>query len=88
VCKEKDTFKQFRLEILKENITSTSRKNLGYYVPVYDMPHLFDQTSKDQTSKQTSNIRNFLGSCLKLLNDNTYLQVLQSFLKSAILEKK
>jgi hypothetical protein len=45
------------------------------------MPHLFDQTSRDQPSEQVSNLRNFLGSCVKLLNDKNSLQVLQSLLE-------
>jgi hypothetical protein len=79
--KEKETFKEARQEILKENIASTSGTNPGDDVPVYDMPHLFDQTNRDQPSEQVSNLRNFLGSCVKLLNDKTSLQVLQSLLE-------
>ena len=66
---------------MKENIASTSGTILGYDVPVYDMPNLFDQTKKDQPSKQVSNLRNFLGSCVNLLNDKNSLQVLPSMLK-------
>jgi hypothetical protein len=63
---------------LKENIAYTLGKNLGDDVPVYDMPHLFDQTNKDQTLEQVSNLKIFFGSCLKLLNDKTFLRVFQS----------
>jgi hypothetical protein len=45
------------------------------------MPPLFDQTNKDQPSEQVSNLKNFLGSCVKLLNDKISLQVLQSLLE-------
>jgi hypothetical protein len=61
VCKEKETFKEARKEILKENIVSTLGTKLGDDVPLYDMPHLFDQTSTDQPSDQVSNLRNFMG---------------------------
>jgi hypothetical protein len=40
--KEKETFKEVRQEILKENIAYTLGTNPGDDVPVYDMPHLFD----------------------------------------------
>jgi len=48
--KENDTFNETILEILKENIASTSGTKLGDDVSVYDMPRLFDQTNKDQSS--------------------------------------
>jgi hypothetical protein len=66
---------------LKENIASTSSTNPGYDVQVYDMPHLFDDTNRDQSSEQVSNLRHFLGSCLKLLNDKSYIQMLQGLLE-------
>jgi hypothetical protein len=42
------------------------------------MPHSFDHTNKDQSTEKVSNIKNFLVSFLKLLSDQTSLQVLQS----------
>jgi hypothetical protein len=45
------------------------------------MPSLFDQTNQEKSSKQVSNLRNFLGSCVKLLNDKNSLQVLQNLLE-------
>jgi hypothetical protein len=81
VCKEKETFKEARQEILKENIVSTSGTKPVDDIPVYDMPPLFDQTNREQPSEQVSNLRNFLGSCVKLLNDKNYLQVLQCLLE-------
>jgi hypothetical protein len=50
-------------------------------VPVYAMPPIFDQTSKVQPLEKVSKLRNFLGSCVKLLNDKNSLQVLQSLLE-------
>jgi hypothetical protein len=81
VCKEKEIFKEDRHNILKENIMSTSGTKPLDEVPVYDMPSLFDQTSKEYPSEKVSNLRNFLGSCVKLLNDKNYLQVLQTLLE-------
>jgi hypothetical protein len=48
---------------------STSGTKRGDDVVVYDMPHMFEQTNIDHPSEQVSNLRNFLGSCVKLLND-------------------
>jgi len=46
--KEKDTLKESRKDILKENIASISGTNTGYDVPMYDMPHLFDHSRKEK----------------------------------------
>jgi hypothetical protein len=43
--KEKETFKEARHEILKENIVSTSGTKPLYDIPVYDMPPLFYHTN-------------------------------------------
>jgi hypothetical protein len=51
VRKEKETFKEARQDILKENIVSTSGTKPVDEVPVYDMPPLFDQTSKEKPSE-------------------------------------
>jgi hypothetical protein len=80
-CKEKEIFKEARQEILKENIVSTSGMKPVDEIPVYDMPSLFDQTNQEQSSEQVSNLRNFLGACVKLLSDKNSLQVLQNLLE-------
>jgi hypothetical protein len=77
-AKRKEIFKEARKEILKENIVSTSGTKPVDEIPVYDMPPLFDQTSKENPSEKVSNLRNFLGSCVKLLNDRNSLQILQN----------
>jgi hypothetical protein len=46
-----------------------------------DMPSLFDQTNQEQSSYQVIILRNFLGSCAKLLNDKNSLQVVQTLLE-------
>jgi hypothetical protein len=48
-CKEKEIFKKYRQDILKENIASTSGMKLVDEIPVYDMPSLFDQTNQEQS---------------------------------------
>jgi len=60
---------------------STSETHLVDEIPMYDMPPLFDQTNIEQHSKKVSNLKNFLGSCVKLLNDKNSLQVLQDLLE-------
>jgi hypothetical protein len=45
--KKKEIFKEYKKEIMKENITSTSRKKKVNEIPLYDMPPLFDQTNKE-----------------------------------------
>jgi len=50
VRKEKEIFKESRNEILKENIASTPGTKPVEDVPIYDMPPLFDQTNKEQST--------------------------------------
>jgi hypothetical protein len=45
------------------------------------MPPIFDQTNKEKPLEKVSNLRNFLGSCVKLLNDINSLQILQNILE-------
>jgi hypothetical protein len=45
------------------------------------MPSIFDHTNQKESSEKVSNLRNFLGSCVKLLNDKNPLQVLQNMLE-------
>jgi hypothetical protein len=52
------------------------------------MPHPFDHTNRDQSSEKVSNLRNFMVSCLKLLNDQTSLQVLQSLIEKCSPEEE
>jgi hypothetical protein len=48
---------------------------------MYEIPPLFDQTSKEKPSEKLSNLRNFLGFCVKLLNNKNSLQVIHSLLE-------
>jgi hypothetical protein len=80
-CKEKETLKEARQDILKENIMSTSWMKPIDEVSMYYMPPLFDQTRKEKPLEKVSNLRNFLGSCVKLLNDKISLLVLESLLE-------
>jgi hypothetical protein len=62
---------------LQENIAFTSNTHAGYDGPVYDMPPPYDHTSRGHSLEKISNLRNFLVSFLKLLIDETSIQVLQ-----------
>jgi hypothetical protein len=79
--KEKETFKEARQEILKENIASTSTMQQNHDRPMYEMPPSMDHTSKGQPSEKVSNLKTFLQSCVKLLNDPSSIKVLQNLLE-------
>jgi len=66
---------------LKENIAFTSRTKPGYEIPVYEMPSLFDQTNQEKSSEQVSNLRKFMGACVKFFCDKNSLQVLHNLLE-------
>jgi hypothetical protein len=65
-CKEKETFKEARSDILKENIASTSGTKPVDDIPVYDMRHLFHQTNKENPIEKVSNLRKKLVYFVKL----------------------
>jgi hypothetical protein len=60
---------------------STSGTKPEDEIPIYDMSSLFDQSNQEQSSDKVSNLRNLLGSCVKLLNDKNSLQILQNLLE-------
>jgi hypothetical protein len=67
---------------------STSNAHPGYDVILYDMPHPYDHTREYHPSQKVSNLRNFLVSCLKLLNDQTSIQASQSLLEKCNSEEE
>jgi len=67
--KEKETFKEANQDILKENIASTSIAQQTQVPPMYEMPPSMDHTNKGQPLDKVSNLKTFLQSCVKLLND-------------------
>jgi hypothetical protein len=73
---------------LQENIDSTLNTRPGYDGLVYDIPHQYDNTNKVQSSEKLINIRNFMVSFLKLLNDQTYLKVLESLIEKCSPEEE
>jgi hypothetical protein len=73
---------------LQENIASTSNTQPRYDGLVYDMPHPYDHTNRGHPLEKVSNIRKNLVSCLKLLHDQTSIQVLQSLIEKCNLEEE
>jgi hypothetical protein len=79
--KEKETFKETRKEFLKHNVLSTSATQHTQNVPTYEIPSSMDHTDEAQPLEQVSNIRNFLQSCVKLLNDPSSVKILKNMLE-------
>jgi hypothetical protein len=48
---------------------------------MYGMPSSVDHTSEAQPLGQVSTVKNFLQSCVKLLNDRSYFKFLQNILE-------
>jgi hypothetical protein len=85
-CKKKDTFKEAKQEIIKENIASTSTMKQNHYRPMYEIPPSTDHTNKGQSSEKVSNLKTFLQSCVKLLNDPSSIKVLHNLLDRCNME--
>ena len=54
--------------------------------PMYEMPFSMNHTSKGQPFEQVSTIKNFLQSYVKLLNDPSFIKVLQNMLEKCNIE--
>jgi hypothetical protein len=74
--KEKETFKEVKHDILKENIVSTSIAQQNQDPPMYEMPSSMDHTNKGKPLEQENTINIFLQYCVKLLNDPSSIKVL------------
>jgi hypothetical protein len=71
---------------VKPNIVSTSTAHHNKEVPVYKMPPSLDHTKEAQPLGQVSTIKDFLQSCVKLLNDPSSVKVLQNMLERCSIE--
>jgi Golgi nucleoside diphosphatase len=60
---------------------STSLTHQNKKPPMYDMPYSMDHTSKGHPLEKVSTIKNFLQSCVKLLNDPSFVKVLTNLLE-------
>jgi hypothetical protein len=54
--------------------------------PMYEMPSSMDHTNKGQHLEKVSTINSFLQSCVKLLNDPSFVKVLQNILEICNIE--
>jgi hypothetical protein len=79
--KGKETFKETKHEFLNYNFVSTSLVQQTQNPPMYEIPSSMEHTSKGKPSKQVSSIKNFMQSCVKLLNDPSSIKILQNILK-------
>jgi hypothetical protein len=84
--KEKETFKEARYEFVKQDVASTSIAQHTQNIPMYDMPLSMDHTSEAPPLVQVSTIKNFLQSCVKLLNDLSSVKVLKNMLEICNIE--
>jgi hypothetical protein len=53
---------------------------------MYEIPYSMDHTNKGQPLEQVSNIKTFLQSCFKLLNDPSSVKVLQNLIEICNIE--
>ena len=79
--KERGTFKKVRHEFLKQDVASTLVVQHTQNVPMYEMPLSMDHTNEAKPLGQVSTINTFLQSCVKLLNDQSYVEVLKNMLE-------
>jgi hypothetical protein len=66
---------------LKPDIESTSTAQHTEDVPTYEIPSSLDHTNEAQHLGQVSTIKDFLQSCVKLLNDQSSVEVLHNMLE-------
>jgi hypothetical protein len=85
--KEKETFKEEKKEFLKENEASTSNTAQRYDTPIFYMPQSLDHTYKGEKTEKVSNLKNFLESCFKLLNDKNAMDLFKSMLEKYSIEE-
>jgi hypothetical protein len=78
---EKEIFKQARQEFTKLDIASTSIAQYNKEVPTYEMSPSLDHTKEAQPLGQVSTIKGFLQPCVRLLNDPSFVKVLQNMLE-------
>jgi hypothetical protein len=69
-------------------MASTSTAQQRKEAPEYEMPPLLDHTNEMQPMGQVSTIKCFLKSCVKVLNDPSYVKILQNILEICSIETK
>jgi hypothetical protein len=81
-----EILKKARQEFMNPYIASTSTMQYNKEVPVYEMPPLLDHTIETHPLGKVSMIKVFLQSCVKLLNDPSFVKVLQNMFEICIIE--
>jgi hypothetical protein len=66
---------------MKPDIASTSTAQHNKELPTYEMSPSLDHIKEAQPLGQVSTIKSFLQSCVKLLNDPSFVKVLQNMLE-------
>jgi hypothetical protein len=79
--KEKETFKEARQEFLKQDVASTSTTQHTQNVPMYKIPLSMDHTNEVPIFSTSKYHKDFLQSCVKLLNNPSSIKVLQNMLE-------
>jgi hypothetical protein len=77
--KEKEIFTESRQEFQKENNAPTTQQSMES--PEYKMSPSMDHTNRIQPKEQVSTIKDFLQSCIKMLNDPSSIKILQNILE-------
>jgi glycosyltransferase involved in cell wall biosynthesis len=85
--KEKENFMEVKKEFLKEKEPSTSNTAPKYDTPIFYMPQSLDHTYKGEKTKKVSNLKNFLESFFKLLNDKNAMDFFKSMLEKYSIEE-
>jgi hypothetical protein len=88
VPEEKGTFKEARQEFYKEDATSTSTTQLFKEAPEYEMSPSLDHTNGMQPKGHVSTIKVFFKSCVKVLSDPSFVNILQNILEKCSNEKE
>jgi hypothetical protein len=73
--------KQSKQEFLNPYIASTSTAQHNKEVPKYEMPPSLDHTKETQPLGKVSMIKGFLQSCVKLINDQSFIKLLHNMLE-------
>jgi hypothetical protein len=80
VQNEKDIFKQERQEFNKEDMVLTSTMQQSKEALEYYMPPLVDHTNEMKPLGKVSTIKGFLQSCIKVVNDPSFIKIFQNIL--------
>jgi hypothetical protein len=85
---KKEIFQKTRQKFLKQDTTSTSTVQQSKEVPEYEMPPLLDNIKEMKPLGQVSTIKYFFQSCVKVLNDPSFVKILKNILEICNIETK